>query len=100
MAVLFLDGSPHGERAALAHYPYLDSDWQQAAAHYARLVHVYNSLVAGYTDTQRAFVHLGGVIATSPGAPRCAPVKPLNVLVRNQSASGAGGSVQTRTSLE
>ena len=75
------------------HYPYLDSDWQQAAAHYARL-HVYNSLVArGYVYPDpgtRVHGHaarfcargsLVGVIATSP-------VKPLNVLVRNQSAKG------------
>ena len=61
------------------HYPYLNTSWQEAASHYAKS-HVLSALTAGLGEAQRALVSVG-VIAVSP-------VKPLNVLVKNQSAKG------------
>lgn len=61
------------------HYPYFDTDWQEGAAHYAR-EHVYSSLTAGLSPELQARV---GVAVLSITA-----VKPLNVLVKRQSAKG------------
>ena len=83
--ILATDGTREGYTLTVVltenkrHYPYNNPDWQQAAAHYAR-EHVYGALTAGLSAEQRAFVSVSA-IATSA-------VKPLNLLVRQQSAKG------------
>ena len=83
--ILATDGTREGYTLTVVltenkrHYPYNDPDWQQAASHYAR-EHVYGALTAGLSAEQRAFVSVSA-IATSA-------VKPLNLLVRQQSAKG------------
>ena len=61
------------------HYPYMDPDWQDAAAFYARQ-HVYDSLTAGLEATPKALVHVS-VMSVSA-------FRPLDELVKRQSAKG------------